>query len=453
MDWLELLMKGGIGAYDLYNRGNVIDDLQGAATSGTVDPFGSQRPYYQQQLMNLYQNPQSLQNLPGYQFALGEMTRGTNREAARGGHYLGTKRIEDLQNRTMGLASQTYGSEADRLARLAGAQFGPNAAAYASLYGKGAAGQAAQGSSILDIGKSILGFDSAQSGSPAGIAQELLKKGVMKAGKSLLPDSMSLDSLFSGAKNYVSGLFGGGSSALSGVGSAGASFTGGPTGMGLAALGGPGGGVGIGSMGGNASAAMQMMNTEAALGAQMAGQGGFGSAMGTAAGYAVPAAAAYLFGKNIMEGRARDKRRKGLYGDIVGGGMTEIPNTGGLQGFAYTDPTSGQTYYADQAVLSQGSPSQGMAFKYGSEGQELGGFGHVLTSKGSVVDPFYAQNARNQVLENKVAAGTATQADYLTAQRPAPGGGDSQMMQWESERDALIGPSRYGEGQGPGSAN
>ena len=148
------LMNVGTGIYDLYNRSQVQDQLNEAATSHLVDPFGADnRNFYQGQLRNLYANPNYLQNLPGYQFSLGEMTRGVNREAARGGHYLGTKRLHDLMERTHGLASQTYASEADRLANLSGAQFAPNASAYANLTGKAAAGQAAEGSSILDIGK------------------------------------------------------------------------------------------------------------------------------------------------------------------------------------------------------------------------------------------------------------------------------------------------------------
>lgn len=170
-DWLTTgnnasnLLNVGTGIYDLYNRSQVQDQLNRAATSNLVDPFGANnRQFYQGQLRNLYANPNYLQNLPGYQFSLDQMMQTTNREAARAGHYLGTKRLYDLQKNAQGLASQMYGSEADRLANLSGAQFGPNAGVYSDLTQTAASGKAAQGSSILDLGKKALGLFSDASG-------------------------------------------------------------------------------------------------------------------------------------------------------------------------------------------------------------------------------------------------------------------------------------------------
>lgn len=154
-DWGALFKSAvtiGSGIYDYMQQDDVSDKMYAASTAPQVDPFGSQRPYYQQQLRNLYQDPSSLQNLPGYKFAQEQGEKAINRQAAKTGHYVSTNRLYDISKFNTGLAEQMYGSEADRLAKLAGSQFGPSAQAYANLQATGGQGQIDKGSTIGRVG-------------------------------------------------------------------------------------------------------------------------------------------------------------------------------------------------------------------------------------------------------------------------------------------------------------
>ncbi len=94
--------------------------------SGRLDPFGSQRAQYAQQLSDLYADPSKVAQTPGYQFALSQGLGATNRgKMATTG---GVANSDDIAYAS-GLASQTFNTEANRLAQLAGSQFGPSAAA------------------------------------------------------------------------------------------------------------------------------------------------------------------------------------------------------------------------------------------------------------------------------------------------------------------------------------
>ena len=156
-DWGNLIsvaVDTGTSLYDMYNKRQVAGDLQGAAVSPAVDPFGAdQREYYQGKLRDLYTNPASVQNTPGYQFALGEMERGVSRDAAKAGHYRGSNLDHTLMERRAGLASQTYNTEADRLSKLAGSQFAPDGGSFADLYGSGAGIQGTTGAQVKDATK------------------------------------------------------------------------------------------------------------------------------------------------------------------------------------------------------------------------------------------------------------------------------------------------------------
>ena len=155
-DWLMKnsgsIFDTGMGIYDYVNKENVAGNLQGAATSGLVDPFGADnREYYQGQLRSLENDPSGyLQNTPGYQFARDEATREVNRQAARSGHYMGTKRLHDIGERMSGLASQRYDTTHDQLMQGAGGNFQPNAAAYAAMMQTAAGQQAGNTGSLQD---------------------------------------------------------------------------------------------------------------------------------------------------------------------------------------------------------------------------------------------------------------------------------------------------------------
>lgn len=100
-----------------------------------ADPFASQRGQYQTDLSNLYADPSSVQNTPGYQFALQQGLGATaNRDNNKFGLGAGSTSV-DMQNYAQGLASQTYNSTVGQLEQLSGANTaspGTAATAYAS---------------------------------------------------------------------------------------------------------------------------------------------------------------------------------------------------------------------------------------------------------------------------------------------------------------------------------
>lgn len=125
----KLLSQAGLGNSPLSTIFNVGSSLYGLKKAGDLedlammaanrqDPFGPYRGQYAQRLQDLYANPTSVANLPGYKAGLDAVER---KMAASG--YLGSG--------NMALALQDYGgrmfdAEAARLAQLAGSQFGPS---------------------------------------------------------------------------------------------------------------------------------------------------------------------------------------------------------------------------------------------------------------------------------------------------------------------------------------
>lgn len=134
LSWLsdnaDTIINVGQGAYDIYNQQQTKSTLSGMTQpGGIVDPFGAQRPQYQQKLSQLYQNPSSLQNLPGYQFQQQMGEQAINRGAAKSGHFNAPNRLYELSKFNQGLAETSYNQEATRLAQLAGSGINPNAGA------------------------------------------------------------------------------------------------------------------------------------------------------------------------------------------------------------------------------------------------------------------------------------------------------------------------------------
>lgn len=159
-----------------------------------ADPFGGQRDYYQGLLRNLYGQddtdaytvsgtrlptgtligppggkypvrPDSadtaasdkfgfIRNLPSYQFAQQEAMRGVTRTKAAQGLLRSGNLLTSLQERSAGLASQTYESEVNRLMTLAGATVGSPSTAGQIGYagGKAAAGYNQQAYGALGYG-------------------------------------------------------------------------------------------------------------------------------------------------------------------------------------------------------------------------------------------------------------------------------------------------------------
>lgn len=96
------------------------------------DPFGPQRAMYQQQLASAMTDPNAFANSPGYLAAMKSSEEAIRRQAAKSG-YLGSGNL--LNTISENAADQMWkyrDQELQRLAQLAGAQFGPNVSGFAS---------------------------------------------------------------------------------------------------------------------------------------------------------------------------------------------------------------------------------------------------------------------------------------------------------------------------------
>lgn len=135
-DYGEDIVNVGGGIYDIYQQRQLSGQIQDAMKPGGItDPFGAERPQYQQKLSQLYQDPSSLQNLPGYQFRQQMGEQAINRGAAAGGHFQDPNRLYQLTQFNQGLAEQAYESEATRLGNLAGANITPAAGVFDQMLG------------------------------------------------------------------------------------------------------------------------------------------------------------------------------------------------------------------------------------------------------------------------------------------------------------------------------
>lgn len=87
-------------------------------------------------IWQLYNDPSSIENTPGYQFARQQGEQGVNRAAAGRGYFRSPNMLYDLSKFNQGLATKTYDAEMGRLLTMAGA--GNNPANAASLAAQGA---------------------------------------------------------------------------------------------------------------------------------------------------------------------------------------------------------------------------------------------------------------------------------------------------------------------------
>lgn len=101
-----------------------------------------------------------LESTPGYQFRFNEGMDAINKSAAANGTLLTGGTLKALQERGQGLASQEFGAEADRLARLT--QLGQAGAQQLGNYGTG---YSATNAGLAEVGaNNAIGFGNAQAG-------------------------------------------------------------------------------------------------------------------------------------------------------------------------------------------------------------------------------------------------------------------------------------------------
>jgi hypothetical protein len=99
-----------------------------------ADPFGDQRSFYEGKLKDLYTDPNYLENMPAYKARMQASLNTLGPQmAAKGGGY--GNAAGEMIKAAQTVASTEFDNEAKRLSGLAGAQFGPEAAARMRLGG------------------------------------------------------------------------------------------------------------------------------------------------------------------------------------------------------------------------------------------------------------------------------------------------------------------------------
>jgi hypothetical protein len=86
-------------------------------------------------IWQLYNDPSSIENTPGYEFARQQGEQGVNRAAAGRGYFRSPNMLYDLSKFNQGLATKTYDSEMNRLMAMAGVNNNPASAAQIGAQG------------------------------------------------------------------------------------------------------------------------------------------------------------------------------------------------------------------------------------------------------------------------------------------------------------------------------
>lgn len=199
------LLNLGSGIYGL-TQANALKGLASKAFNQS-DPFGSQRPMYAAQLMQLMQDPNSITKDPSYKFQFDQGADAVQRKMAAGG-YLGSG--------NEGVALTQYGQNFantfldDRmkfLAGLAGANISPNFSASLSGY--------ASGIDTASASLASLGYGSTMAGQPPptphpnSAGGEAAAIGSIAKGAGGLVSTVGGNSTLGGGISSVGGLYSG----------------------------------------------------------------------------------------------------------------------------------------------------------------------------------------------------------------------------------------------------
>jgi hypothetical protein len=129
------LLNLGSGIYGMFEA----DKLRGMSERAfaNADPFGSYRKQYGDQLLALMANPDSVKELPGYEFQFEQGAEAVSRKMGSKG-YLGSGNMATaLTEYGQNFASNYFDKQANMLARLAGADISPNQSGALAGYGSG----------------------------------------------------------------------------------------------------------------------------------------------------------------------------------------------------------------------------------------------------------------------------------------------------------------------------
>ena len=122
-------------------------------STGQADPFAQYRPYFGQQLYNLFQNPNAVTQMPGYQFGLQQAMQGLQAGQARQGNLVSGGALAQAGQLQQGYGLQQLSNWINTLSPLAGAT---------QLPGQGA--QAAQGIGTSNIAGTLGGLQAVSGG-------------------------------------------------------------------------------------------------------------------------------------------------------------------------------------------------------------------------------------------------------------------------------------------------
>lgn len=191
MDLMSLLGLGA-GAYqDNRNIQQYESQINNLLDRG--DPFRNERANYITRLNQLYADPSSIENTPGYKFAKEQGLDAIQRKMAARGMSLSGNELGEMDKFSTGLAAQTLDKERAALMQMAGANFNP-----AEMAGRGiqAYGNIAQMQANRDAGVMNGLFGNGQNGqSGAGNLLSLIKQLFPHSGSSsgveLSPDDLN----------------------------------------------------------------------------------------------------------------------------------------------------------------------------------------------------------------------------------------------------------------------
>lgn len=435
---LQTLMSLGSGIYGM-TQSNALENMAKAAI-GQSDPFGSQRPQYQQQLAALMQNPNAIFSDPGFKATLDQGSTAVARQMAAGGYNGSGNEAVALQQFGQGAAQNYLAQQEQILGGFAGAGISPNPAPGLSAFNAGI-NQASGALGSLGYGVTRAGgsaFGTPVNPSAAG--------GEAAAGSGILGDI----GLASSAERLISqtGVFGGATGGLNSVAGAAGSL------LGIY------GGLQQGGVVGDTRAAVGV----AGLATKAGMLGGASGALGTAIPIVGDALAIYNFaqtgtksgrtGSDALQGAetgAEVGSAFGPIGTVVGGVIGGV--VGGIAsafGPGAEDPEniSWNNYAAafdkNSASVQGASPSQNY--------QSLAG---IFDSRGSKI-PFYNTFGRmgeskflasmTQQINGALASGTITKADsaqtvynkvvgpWVTAMGPWP---DTSTVKGAPEKGAV----------------
>ncbi len=215
-DYLGPLLTGGYSLYQGAGGGDISHAREAAALA---DPFASQRPAYQNKLMDLLTNPGSFSGTPGYQFAVSQ-----GQDAIKGAGnaiYGGTRAgaiYPELAKFTEGYANQDYDTRINQLLTAAGATSGSPGTAGALLAGGFQNQNQDIGSGLSNALLGLLGGRALGAGGSDGIIG-LLGKILNPSSSGGLPNVTGTNTI-GGGSTPLNSLIGGGSGAtvLSGSG-------------------------------------------------------------------------------------------------------------------------------------------------------------------------------------------------------------------------------------------